>query len=45
MGNSVNIYDTQSQKWEWYIDGVKVMEVDRNGNIKCKGEFSVLQTL
>jgi hypothetical protein len=45
MANSVNIYESDTQKWVWYIDGVKVMEVDRNGNIKCKGEFSVFQPL
>jgi hypothetical protein len=46
IGNfNTNSYNSGTEKWETKIDDNKVLSVDSSGNLKIKGEVSVLQDL
>jgi hypothetical protein len=43
-GNAKVTYNSTSNRWEFYIGGAKVAELDADGNMWIKGEVQSLTT-
>jgi hypothetical protein len=43
-GDNRQVFNATTKRWEFYINGNKVMEVDENGYLYLKGEVQSLQT-